>query len=62
MSLVISLESATAKASGRLYEYVSLTVDGVELTRLFIKPTEKQYYKSLLGIYDKADLNKPIKS
>jgi len=35
------------------YKYVSISHDDVELTRLFIKPTEKQYYQNLVGDYDK---------
>jgi len=57
--LEISLEQANAKATGRLYEYVSIKVEGIELTRIFIKGTEKSYYESLLGSYKKT-ADKPI--
>jgi len=51
--LKISFEKANAKASGREYEYVSISFNGTELTRIFIKQTEKQYFSTLLGIYEK---------
>jgi len=51
--LNISLEKANAKATGREYQYVSVMIDGIELTRIFIKATELQYFKSLLGQYVK---------
>jgi len=52
--LNISLEKANAKATGREYEYVSISIDGIELTRIFIKQTEKSYYRALLGSYVKS--------
>jgi len=48
----ISIESANAKESGRPYEYVSVSADGVELNRIFIKGTEKAFYQSLIGNYE----------
>jgi len=51
--LNISFQKANAKESGREYEYVSINIDGTELTRIFIRQTEKTYYQSLLGDYQK---------
>jgi len=49
------LKSANAKESGRPYEYVSVEVEGTELTRIFIKQTEKSYFQSLIGEYEKSE-------
>lgn len=52
--LKISLQTANAKATGRPYEYVSVEIDGIEVTRIFIKQTEKAFFGSLLGSYTRT--------
>jgi len=49
----VELKTANAKESGRPYEYISLSFDGVEFQRVFIKNTEKEYYSKMLGTYKK---------
>lgn len=52
--LTISFKKANAKETGREYEYVSIEIDGVEINRIFIKNTEKSYFSSLIGSYQKT--------
>lgn len=52
--LKISFETGLAKATGKPYQYVLISADGVQIgERLYIKPTEKSYYESLAGVYQK---------
>lgn len=52
--LKIELLTGIAKVTGREYEYIKISLNGTELNRIFIKPTEKSYYSSLLGDYSKV--------
>ena len=53
--LKISFEKALAKATGREYEYISISVDGLEINRIFFRQTERSYYESLVGDYERQD-------
>jgi len=50
----IELKTANAKESGRPYEYISVSFDNTELTRIFIKATEKEFFSKLIGQYKKS--------
>jgi len=45
--------SAVSNKTGNAYNYISVKIDGVELTRLFYKATEEGFYDSVLGTYIK---------
>lgn len=52
--LLLQIVSANAKETGRPYQYVSIKIEDVELPRIYIKDTEKSYYASLIGEYEKS--------
>lgn len=54
-TITITSEVGTQKDTGRQYKYVSIKNGTVELTRLFIKPTEVSFYDNLYGTYSKQE-------
>jgi len=51
--LTISKQSAVSSKTGNAYNYISVKIDGIELTRLFYKSTEEGFYDSAVGTYIK---------
>jgi len=49
--LTITEGNGIAKESKREYYYVDISINGLQITRLFPKDTERSYYKSLVGQY-----------
>lgn len=48
--LEIAQKNGTSKA-GNPYTYISVSIDGTEITRQFPKPTEQKFYEVLIGEY-----------
>lgn len=48
--------SAISNKTGKSYDYVSIVTDtDIELVRLFPKQTEKDFYKTMIGGYEKVE-------
>lgn len=52
--LKVELKTANAKESGRPYEYISISYEETEVTRIFIKSTEKEFFTKMLGNYNRS--------
>lgn len=54
---MITIKEGTglSKEAKREYYFVDIEINGVQITRLFPKDTEKTYFKTLLGSYLKMD-------
>jgi len=56
MKKELSIEKVMATSkNGRPYMYISIRVGDTELTRLFLKETEKLFFDSIIGTYQKRD-------
>lgn len=53
--ITIKEGTGTSKESKREYYFIDIEINGVQITRLFPKDTEKTYFKTLLGSYLKMD-------
>lgn len=53
----IALKTITSKKDGKDYEFLSVMSDDTEIVRSFIKPTEKQFFLSVCGDYEKKLVN-----
>lgn len=49
--LTVSIKDGVSKKTGAAYVYVSIEVNSTELTRMFIKPTELDFFQTLEGTY-----------
>lgn len=52
-SVIIVAKSDISSKTGKPYNYISVSVGDIELTRLFPRATEKSFYASILGDYKK---------
>lgn len=54
--ITISNEKGISTKSGspKEYEFVCVKFNDVELTRFFLKPMEKEFFKQVLGNYEKV--------
>lgn len=55
MAKTLELKLTDGKTKdGREYIACDLLLDGVQLTRMFLKPTEIAFYQDVEGVYKKA--------
>lgn len=47
----VKVKDGVSSKTGNAYVYVVLLLNDVELTRIFIKPTELEFYQNLEGKY-----------